>query len=690
MRFNSVALVLLLICSPLFGQNRSTVREIVDLVNRDSLQSYVERLQAFGTRYEYTPQRDSAAQYVASTFSRWGLTTLSDRYSIGTIFWDAALLTKDSLWIVGENGLLLFSSDGGQTWVEQPTAINQTLYGIDMQSDGVGIAVGAMGTIVRTTDAGAHWSSVATPTGAYLISVSFGSSTTAVTVGTGGTILRTTTGGVSWDSIPSGTTQDLFDVQFISPSKAIAIGSSGYILRSTNAGKNWEKQSSGTNANLFSLSFIDSLNGFVSGIGPTLLKTINGGSAWTPLSFSSTQSSGLYGVFFADSMHGCVVGDTRIFSTEDGGQVWQVADSLDRSATRSSLNKLRGVAGQRMLLLGSSSLVVTSSDNGVTWTDYSNTLPSSVFHESRNIVATIPGGTRQAIECVLVAHYDSYSDNPFVSAPGANDNATGTAAVMEAARICSGYRFASTLKLVAVSGEELGLLGSQHYVEAARNENRNIKGVVNADMLGCPFSGDTLNFGVESFYNRNRLVDSCIAYNQRYGIGLHIITGVDSVGESDHASFARYGYDAVMLSESGEYKYVHTQNDLATALNFGLVRRAAQLIIAAGAELADVIGRATEVERASNSQPKQFVLHQNYPNPFNPTTEIHFSIAKLSIVNLRIFDLLGREVATLVNEQRPVGDYSVKWEAGNLPSGVYFCRLQAGSYSETRKLVLLR
>jgi photosystem II stability/assembly factor-like uncharacterized protein len=688
MRFISVALVLLLIRSPLFGQDLSTVREIVDSVNRDSLQSYVERLQAFGTRYEYTPQRDSAAQYVASTFSRWGLTTLSNRYSIGTI-WDAALLTKDSLWIVGEHGLLLFSSDGGQTWVEQPSAIRQSFYGIDMQFDRVGIAVGAGGTIVRTTDAGAHWSSVATSVGAYLISVSFGSSTTGVTVGTGGTILRTTTGGVSWHSIPSGTTQDLFDVQFISPSKAIAIGSSGCILRSTDAGETWEKQSSGSDADLSSLSFIDSLNGFVSGRGPTLLKTINGGAAWTPLSFPSTQSARLYGIFFADSMHGCVVGDnTRIFSTEDGGQLWQVADSLHHSAAGSYLSKLRGVAGQRMLFLGSSSLVVTSSDNGVTWTDYSNTLPSSVFHESRNIVATIPGSTRPAIECVLVAHYDSYSDSPFASAPGANDNATGTAAVMEAARICSGYRFASTLKLVAVSGEELGLLGSQQYAEAARNENRNIIGVVNADMLGCPFSGDTLNFGVGSFYGRNRLVDSCVAYNQRYGIGLHIITGVDSAGVSDHASFTRYGYDAVILSGSGEH--IHTQNDLATALNFGLVRRAAQLMIAAGAELASVIGRATEVERASNSQPKQFLLHQNYPNPFNPTTEIQFSIAKLSIVNLRIFDLLGREVATLVNEQRPGGDYSVKWEAGNLPSGVYFCRLQAGSYSETRKLVLLR
>jgi hypothetical protein len=103
--------------------------------------------------------------------------------------------------------------------------------------------------------------------------------------------------------------------------------------------------------------------------------------------------------------------------------------------------------------------------------------------------------------------------------------------------------------------------------------------------------------------------------------------------------------------------------------------------------VADVV---TSVRNGSSPVPTGYSLSQNYPNPFNPATEIQFSIAKLSIVDLRIFDLLGREVATLVKGQRHAGTYSVKWDAGNLPSGVYFYRLRAGSFTQTRKLVLLK
>jgi uncharacterized protein (TIGR02145 family) len=88
--------------------------------------------------------------------------------------------------------------------------------------------------------------------------------------------------------------------------------------------------------------------------------------------------------------------------------------------------------------------------------------------------------------------------------------------------------------------------------------------------------------------------------------------------------------------------------------------------------------------------PDKIELYQNYPNPFNPTTTIRYEIPKLSIVNLKIFDVMGREVATLVNEHKPAGSYSVQWNASNLPSGIYLYRLQAGLYSETMKLVLLK
>ena len=89
-------------------------------------------------------------------------------------------------------------------------------------------------------------------------------------------------------------------------------------------------------------------------------------------------------------------------------------------------------------------------------------------------------------------------------------------------------------------------------------------------------------------------------------------------------------------------------------------------------------------------QPINFILSQNYPNPFNPTTTISFSLPSKSFVSLKIFDALGREVSVLVSEEMPSGTYSKQWNANNFPSGVYFFRLQAGLFTETKKLMLLR
>jgi hypothetical protein len=88
--------------------------------------------------------------------------------------------------------------------------------------------------------------------------------------------------------------------------------------------------------------------------------------------------------------------------------------------------------------------------------------------------------------------------------------------------------------------------------------------------------------------------------------------------------------------------------------------------------------------------PKEFALSQNYPNPFNPTTSISYSIPKSAFVTIKVYDLLGREVTTLVNENKPVGNYNVEFNAGKLVSGVYFYRMKAGDFVQTKKLILLK
>jgi hypothetical protein len=88
--------------------------------------------------------------------------------------------------------------------------------------------------------------------------------------------------------------------------------------------------------------------------------------------------------------------------------------------------------------------------------------------------------------------------------------------------------------------------------------------------------------------------------------------------------------------------------------------------------------------------PKEFSLSQNYPNPFNPSTSFEFRVPSCGLVSLKVFDALGREVGTLVNEVKAPGVYRLTWDAGTLPSGVYFYRMTAGSFTETKKLMLLR
>jgi photosystem II stability/assembly factor-like uncharacterized protein len=92
----------------------------------------------------------------------------------------------------------------------------------------------------------------------------------------------------------------------------------------------------------------------------------------------------------------------------------------------------------------------------------------------------------------------------------------------------------------------------------------------------------------------------------------------------------------------------------------------------------------------TQNAPESFALLQNYPNPFNPETRIEFRVSGAGLVSLKVFDVLGREVATLVNEEMRSGTYERTFDAGGLGSGVYMYRLQAGAYTETRKLILLK
>jgi ligand-binding sensor domain-containing protein len=98
----------------------------------------------------------------------------------------------------------------------------------------------------------------------------------------------------------------------------------------------------------------------------------------------------------------------------------------------------------------------------------------------------------------------------------------------------------------------------------------------------------------------------------------------------------------------------------------------------------------TSVDDQKDNIPLSFRLEQNYPNPFNPSTTINYQLAESGFAKLTVFDLLGKEVAILVNEIKQPGTYTAQWHAADLPSGVYFLRLTAGSFSQVRKMLLMK
>ena len=113
-----------------------------------------------------------------------------------------------------------------------------------------------------------------------------------------------------------------------------------------------------------------------------------------------------------------------------------------------------------------------------------------------------------------------------------------------------------------------------------------------------------------------------------------------------------------------------------------------------GLILKTVTGGVMNVNQLSNEIPNKFSLHQNYPNPFNPSTKIRFDLHKPIHAKLIVFNVLGREVSTLVDEELRAGSYEVNFSAlsggSSYPSGVYFYRLETNNFSETKRMVLLK
>ncbi|MGE5430180.1 MAG: M20/M25/M40 family metallo-hydrolase [Syntrophomonadaceae bacterium] len=349
-------------------------------------------------------------------------------------------------------------------------------------------------------------------------------------------------------------------------------------------------------------------------------------------------------------------------------------------------------------------------------------------YSASNIIGEKQGQINEDTVYILCSHFDSVPQGP-----GADDNGSGVAGMLEAMRVLSSGSFHNTIKFIGFDLEELGLKGSQRYAANALAASEIIAGVIDYEMIGYfsenqnsqsfPIGFDRLfpevyasssahgskgNFIANVANTRSESIryefESCAG---RYVPLLNTMSlSVTGNGEtvsffrrSDHAPFWDNGFKALMLTDCAEYRNpnYHKESDTTGTIDFSFMANVVKATVATIATLAKPVHCTVEVIKGSkltsvseNHPLSNFQLSQNYPNPFNPSTTISYSLPKETHIELKVFDMLGREVTTLVNRDQNVGEYKVQFDGSFLPSGIYVYTIQAGQFRDSKKLVLLK
>ena len=187
---------------------------------------------------------------------------------------------------------------------------------------------------------------------------------------------------------------------------------------------------------------------------------------------------------------------------------------------------------------------------------------------------------------------------------------------------------------------------------------------------------------INGMYNRNGLNDISIS-------SINVLT---AVGFWDSTYYGDLYGSVLRSTDSGNTWSMQTFNQTEMLNGISFVGDYTGWIVGNnGTILHTTNGGVSFVEEEQIDEvPSEFLLSQNYPNPFNPSTKIKYSVPQPSQVQIKVFDVLGNEIETLVSEEKPTGTYEITWNAASLPSGVYFYQLQAGEFIQSKKMILIK
>ena len=411
------------------------------------------------------------------------------------------------------------------------------------------------------------------------------------------------------------------------------------LVVSSSSFSQWIQQISGTPENLVDVIMIDSMKALIIGDRNGILLTTDAGSTWFNESAIVSATYQWNSLSFYDALHGTIVGDRRIVTTTDGGLTWTLRNA---PSTQKCLSVLSLGAGS-MYVGDDSGWMYSSSDTGKTWASAKiSTWPIlSIFLWTGVIAPDAP------IYYAITPH--SICTRQVYPTPQWNE------AILPNFRGLGSQAF--NAEFSSVAGFIVGVFGDLWSEPAILRRPM-------TDTTWSPLQLTSLQTGIFS------------------GISAPSANVVYVCGSSGMIYKTSNGGDTWTPSNSSTTRNLN-------ALYFWNEKRGFA-VGDSGTILYTDNGDITRLREIEEQHPENFSLSQNYPNPFNPSTMINYRLSMNSYVTLRVYDVLGREVTTLVNERKSPGVYRVEWYASGQPSGVYYCRLQSGTYSETRKLILLR
>ncbi|MCB0724674.1 MAG: T9SS type A sorting domain-containing protein [Ignavibacteriae bacterium] len=614
----------------------------------------------------------------------------------------------------GDGGVVLKTTNGGNSWSTINTGINASvLNGIYFVSSSTGIISGWYGIIMRTTNGGNSWTQISSGTNINLMGLGFKNANTGLIVGLSGKTLRTTNGGASWSSVTSGTSSDLFAVFVVSNDKGLSAGELGAMRKSTNAGSSWSSQSSGTSRWLSGIHFVDMNTGTIVGDNGTIRRSSDNGANFK--NQVSNTSDWLRGVHFTSITHGVVVGDFgTIRRTTTGGWLLPTQPGQTAPGNNSTCQSLTvrldwnsvpdPIAFYRVQLSLSSNFSTTLIDvNNINDTYYdvpNGTLALNTKYYWR-VMATNEVGTGQWSSTRNFTTLVPSPGNTALTAPANNatnitltpllDWNTAQNSIEYQLQLADDSTFSNiVLSTDTISGTSYpvppGMLdNSTTYYWRVRGRSlcesgewspvwhfRTAVELPSAPVLVSPPSGtlglnlvfdtDWLDIASAESFRIEISSDSSFASPELDSAGLLASNFTIPAGLLSHSTWYYWRVRAKNEAGEGPYSPVwNFQTSIVTGLNVN-----------------------------TSIIPDRFGLMQNYPNPFNPSTSISFDLPERSDVNLTVYNTLGQSVAVLVNSSLQAGRYNYVFDASSVPSGIYFYRIKAGEFVETKRMVLIK